>query len=439
MVKMSRRKFTKTGLMAGLALATGGAVASGRETRKVRLGFIGVGGRGTGLLKILLNMDDVLLPAICDVLPDNLRRAQGLVEEAGQSRPEGYSKGEYDYVNLVAREDLDGVLIATPWEWHFPMAIDAMKAGKYAAIEVGPANSVDECWDLVRIHEETEVPCMLLENYTFHRVSMAVLNMIRKGVFGELIHCQCGYEHDLRGRIVKGKGTGIELPEGGDYRSHHNRVRNGDVYPTHGVGPMAHCLNVQRGNRFAYLTSTSSKSRGLHAWTVENLGKDHPAAEIDWAMGDIVTTVIKCYNGETIIINHDVALPRPNHTLGRVQGTKGVWEKGHNLIYLENVSPESNQWESFDPYQTKYEHPLWRKYLKSGVKQGHWGTDVLCLRSFIESVKFRQPTSIDVYDAAAWCGIAPLSEQSIATGSQPVEFPDFSRGKWKSNQPIFGV
>jgi hypothetical protein len=441
MKPINRRDFITASALAGLAATMGKSARAGVDGRKVRLGFIGVGGRGSGLLANCLKMQDVEITAICDVLDANLARAQALVEKSGAKKPAGYSKGEEDFRNLVARDDVDGVVIATPWEWHIPMAIAAMKAGKYAAPEVGPSSSVEECWELVRTFEQTAVPCMMLENYCYNRTAMAILNMVRKGLFGELIHCQCGYEHDLRQRIVEGKKTGVELKEGGDYRSHHNRTRNGDIYPTHGIGPMANCLDIDRGNRFVYLTSTASKARGLRDWTLNNLGRDHPLARTEWLMGDVVTSVIKCHNEETIMVSHDVALARPTPaypTVGRVQGTRGIWEKSNDSIFIEKRTP-GLKWEPFDKYQTEFEHPVWKRYAKEGVKQGHGGTDHLALREFITSIKEMKPTPIDVYDTVAWMVIAPLSEQSIASGSARVDFPDFTRGKWRTNKRIFGL
>ena len=211
------------------------------------------------------------VPAVSDLVPRNLATAQRLVQEARGTRLESYGPGEFAYLDLVQRDDLDGTVIATPWELHVPMAVASMKAGKYAALEVGPASSVEECWDLVRTHEETGVPCMFLENYCYFRYNMAVLKMVREGIFGEVVHCQCGYGHGLRERIVLEKGT-RPMPKGaGDYRSTHKQYRNVGLYPTHGVGPIAQCLNTQRGNRFAYLTSTATKSRGLQHWSRENL------------------------------------------------------------------------------------------------------------------------------------------------------------------------
>lgn len=444
---MNRRTFIKSSTAAGFAFSMAPAIVTGKDDRRVKLGFIGVGGRGGGLLRTCLRLPEVNVTAVCDVMNPNLIKAQDTVEESGRSRPTGYGGRDDAYLDLLERDDLDGVVIATPWELHIPMAVASMKAGKYAAFEVGPANSIDECWELVNTHEETGVPAMLLENYCYFRYNMAVLNMVRQGLFGELVHCTCGYGHDLRERIVLGKGTGTKPKGEGDYRSDHNQYRNGDLYPTHGIGPIAQCLNIQRGNRFAYLTSTASKSRSLSEWSEENLAPDHPRRDITWRQGDIVVTTIKCQNGETVVATFDTRLPRPTTFMYVVQGTKGIWSQDGNaesrdksVIYLDGISPH-HKWESFDSYQEKYEHPLWQNYLKGQetTYRGHGGTDYLELRAFVNCIKNETGVPIDVYDAAAWMAISPLSEASIAMGSQPMEIPDFTDSKWMNNEPIFGM
>ena len=439
-----RRKFVRSaaGSLAGAAAL---AAAPARSDGRARLGFIGVGGHGIALVRESLRLDYVSIPAICDITERNLDQALDEVERSGRKRPEGYSAHEESYLEMVARDDLDGVLIATPWRWHIPMCIASMQGGKYAATEVGPASSVEECWDLVNAHEESGKPCMLLENHCYDRWNMALLRMVREGVFGEVVHCQCGYEHDLRSRIVQGKGTGVVRAEGGDYRTLQNRRRNADLYPTHGIGPVANWLNIDRGNRFSYLTSTASKSRGLAAWTREHLPDDHSAAGIEWAVGDVVTTVIKCANGETVVVSFDTRLPRPYSNMRRLQGTKGIWLQdgdatslSRSTIYIDGRSP-NHQWESFELYQQQYEHPLWQRYLRDGVVGGHRGSEFLKVRAFAECVRDGLPTPIDAYDTASWMAISPLSERSIATGSRPVGFPDFTNGRWMGNRPIFGL
>ena len=443
--KIERRTFIKNSIAAGIVLSAAPAFTQGKDDRRVKLGFIGIGGRGTGLLKTAMRLPNVSVTAVCDTHPRNLKAAQDLVEKTQGVNPDGYGDHELSYLELLERDDLDGVVIATPWELHIPMTIAAMKAGKYVATEVGPASSVDECWELVNTYEETRVPCMLLENYCYFRYNMAVLNMVRQGVFGELIHCTCGYGHDLRERIVLGKGTGPTPKGDGDYRSTHNQFRNGELYPTHGIGPIAQCLNIQRGNRFQHLTSTASKSRGLSQWSKDNLEPNHKRRDIQWNQGDIVTTTLKCFNGETVVMTADTRLPRPMSFMYQVQGTAGIWmqdgdssSKEKSVVYLDDKSPK-HQWEPFEPFQERYEHPLWKSYLHEAETAGHGGTDFLELREFVSCIRNQSQTPIDAYDAAAWMAIAPLSEASIATGSSPMAFPDFTDGAWMTNKPIFGL
>jgi len=400
----------------------------------VTLGFTGVGGRGQSLLDAALGVENVAVTAVCDVTEENRVAASDAVVEAGQERPDAYT----DHGDLVARDDLDGVVIATPWRFHIPLAIEAMNAGVDAAIEVGPANTVEECWDLVRTHERTGRQCMFLENTCFQRRTMAVLEMVRQGLFGELVHCQGGYQHDLRERIALGKGTGATPRGGGDYRTRQVQNRNADLYPTHPLGPIAKSLDVNRGNRFLKLTATASKAAGLEHWTEENLDDDHPQADVDWANGDIVTTTIKCAGGETIVLHHDTTLPRPYSNMRRVQGTEGIFMEDGNTVYVEGRSPH-HEWEDFEDYRDEYEHPLWEQYIEEGVEEGHGGSDYLGLSTFAACVERGLEVPIDAYDAAAWMAIAPLSEQSIANGSEPVSVPDFTNGAWMDRQRAWGL
>jgi hypothetical protein len=410
----------------------------------VRLGFTGVGGRGARLLELCLDMDDVAVPAVCDVQERHCQRASDDVEAAGQSRPDTYEA----HGAMIERDDLDGVVIATPWEHHVPMAIAAMEAGLFPALEVGPASSVEQCRDLVRTAETTDEHCMLLENCCYYRDVMAVLRMIRGGVFGEVIHCRGGYGHDIRGHINAGPDSALTREGDLNYRGVHNRRRNGDIYPTHGLGPMAKCLDINRGNRFLTLASTASKSRGLNDWAERNLDEDHPSRDVDWSMGDVITTTLSCANGETVLLTHDVALPRPYSNMFHVQGTRGLWQRKfetigdgieiESAIHLEDESP-AHEWESFEPYQSEYEHPVWEAYLDSGIRGGHGGLDHLVLRDYVTSVRRGERPPIDVYDAATWMAIAPLSERSIALGGDTVDVPDFTDGGWLSDEPTFGT
>jgi predicted dehydrogenase len=327
------------------------------------------------------------------------------------------------------------------------MAVDTMKAGKYAGVEVSAANTLEECWDLVNTYEETGMPCMILENVCYRRDVMAVLQMVREGMFGELIHLQCGYQHDLREvKFNDGKqpyGGGVEFGEKGfseaKWRTWHSVHRNGDLYPTHGVGPTANYVNINRGNRFVSLTSTATKARGLHKYIVDNGGEDHPNADVEFKLGDVITTVITTANGESILVQHDTNLPRP-YSLGfRVQGTEGIWMDLNDSIYLEGVSSDAHRWEDAQPYLHKYDHPLWKKYEHKAVGAGHGGMDFFVIHAFIESIKRGVDTPLDAYDAAAWSAVTPLSEQSIAMGNAPMEFPDFTRGRWMNRRPVFAL
>ncbi len=440
-MKFTRRQFLGSISVSGFSLNARPDLKA-KPSDSVNIGFIGVGGMGTNLVRNALSFSDVQIPAICDIEKSHLKRAQQLVVESGRDKPEGYSAHEEIYEKMVEREDLDAVLIATPWIWHTPMAVAAMEAEKYCGVEVWGASSLEECWKLVNTSESTRMPCMILENHCYERWNMAILHMVRLGLFGELIHAQCGYEHDLRKTKFN---PGVQFGEGAEreavWRTRHSIHRNGDLYPTHGVGPVANAMNINCGNRFLTLTSTATKSRGLHEYIVKKAGKDHPHADINFSLGDIVTTVIKCANGETILISHDTNLPRPYSNHRRVQGTNGIWMQGgrpgpFSIIHLEDKSP-SHEWEDFQSCQQKYEHPLWKQYLNDGVTGDHHGATYLKVRAFIDSVRSKSSPPIDVYDAAAWTAITPLSEQSVAQGGTVVDFPDFTRGKWLDKKPYF--
>ncbi|WP_025761672.1 Gfo/Idh/MocA family protein [Dyadobacter tibetensis] len=417
-----------------------------KPASRVRLGFIGVGLRGQSHLQQALYRKDVDVTAICDIDPSAVNTARKMITQAGKKEPAVYAKGPEDFANMVKRDDLDGVIIATPWEWHVPMTIATMKAGKYAAVEVSATVTLQESWDLVDTFEQTGSHCMILENVCYRRDVMAIMNMVRQGIFGEMLYAHCGYQHDLRGiKLNNGKSNalGVEFGEKGyseaKWRTQHSVDRNGDIYPTHGLGPVAHWLDINRGNRMMYLTSMSTKSRGLHKYIVDHGGQNHPNAKVKFALGDIVTTNIQCHNGENIVLVHDTNSPRP-YSLGfRAQGTEGIWMNDGHTIYLEGISPKEHIAEPDAAYLAKYDHPLWKKYEKEAENAGHGGIDYFIFRGFVEAIKNKVAPPIDVYDAAAWSAVSPLSELSISRGSSPVEIPDFTRGKWRSNKRIFGL
>jgi predicted dehydrogenase len=420
---LNRRRFVMAAGAAGLGTALGA------ETT-VRIGMVGVGGRGTGLLRNFLDLPGVEVPAVCDINEANLNRALDIVEKKGRARPEGYSKGLEDFKRLAERKDLDAVVNATPWEWHAPIAIAAMKAGKYAAVEVPAAITVEECWELVETSEKTGMPCMILENVCYFRNVLMVLNMIRQGVLGELIHAEAGYQHDVRGGKIAA-GTGDIR-----WRGMHSVKRNANVYPTHPIGPVAWWMDINRGDRFTYLVSMSSKSRGINNYVRKRFGPDHPNAKRSYALGDVNTTLIRTEKGLTVTLYHDTNLPRPYDLILRVQGTEGIYSGTLEKIYVEGRSPKPHTWEEPEPYYAQYEHPIWKELGETARKYGHGGGDYIELQQFVKAVRNKTQTPIDVYDTATWSVITPLTETSVASKSAAVDFPDFTRGKWKTAKPV---
>ena len=446
---MKRREFLLIGslLSSGVAIIPSQLFSYPVIKNRLRVGFIGTGLRGQVMMELTTHREDVDIPAICDIDDGMIKNALNVLKKAGYPEPKVYNKGNEDFRNMVKNEDLDGVFIATPWEWHHPMAVAAMKAGKHVGTEVPAALTVPDCWDLVNTSEKTGRFCMIMENVCYRRDVMAVLNMVRKGVFGELLHCQGGYQHDIRNVKfndgLKPYGGGVEFGEKGyseaKWRTNHSVNRNGDLYPTHGLGPVSTMLDINHGNRMVHLTSTATQTRGLHQYIVDHGGPDHPNAAIDFKLGDIVTTVIKCANGQTIMLSHDTNSPRPYSLNFRVQGTKGLWMKDSQSIYIEGVSSKNHRWEEDKAYLEKYDHPLWQRFEDQAAGASHGGMDFFVLRAFLEAMKRNTQPPLDVYDAASWSVISPLSEKSIRQNSASIKIPDFTRGKWKTNNPVFSL
>lgn len=387
--------------------------------------FIGLGGRGRGLLNMVLDtMPDVNVVGVCDLYEDRTEQGkQDVINKRGNT-----PVATLDYHELLKMEEVDAVITPSAWDAHVPICIDAMNAGKYVATEVGGAYSVDQCWELVKTYERTGVPCMMLENCCYGREELTVLNMIKKGMFGEIIHCEGGYEHDLRDEVALGH-------ENRHYRLDNYMNRNGELYPTHELGPIAKYLNINRGNRMISLTAMSSKARGINAWIKDNRGEDFENANFAFAQGDIVITCIKCAHGETIVLKHDTTLPRAYSRGNLVHGTKGIWSEDKYGCMFDG-SCEGASWghrfTDMNEFFPEHEHPLWKDYTAVG---GHGGIDYLVMRGFVEAVKAGTQTPIDVYDTASWMVISCLSEDSIAMGSMPVAIPDFTNGKWIKREP----
>ena len=421
--------------------------------KKVRVGLIGVGMRGQNHIDVLAKRDDVEIVAFADPQKIMLKGAQDILVKNGKPAAREFSDGDYDYRNLLKMKNLDAVIISTPWEWHKIQGIESMKARKIVGMEVGEALKLQDCWDYVEAYEETKVPIFAMENVCYRRDVMSILNMVRKGMFGELIHGQGGYLHDLRGVLfndgVTPYNSGVEFGEKGfseaQWRTEHNVKRNGELYPTHGIGPVGIMFDVNRGNRLTRLSSFSSKARGLHDYIVNHPkgGEDHPNAKVEFKMGDVVTTQIACANGETILLTHDTSLQRPYNLGFKVQGTRGIWQdfgsggfsQGH--IYFEGLMNHSHKWDNSEKWLKENDHPLWTNYESKTAGAGHGGMDFFVINTFIECIKRNVEFPMDVYDLATWYAITPLSEESIAKNTV-VEIPDFTKGKWKTRKPVFG-
>jgi predicted dehydrogenase len=435
---ISRREFLKANAVATLSLAakTRGvnfphSISGGKP---VRIGVVGTGNRGRGLLGILLGMEDVEIPALCDINREHLTMAEDMVSKSDRKKPEGYWKDEYVFQKLMDRDDIDAVIIATYWEWHTPMAVYGMKAGKYVGVEVPAAYTLEECWELVDTYEETHTPCMMLENWSFRRDNLAVLNMIRKDLLGEIVHCHCAHSHDCIDHWFFHPETG-EDRWAAKYLLRHNR----DQYPTHQLGPVISWMDIGCGDYYDYLTSTATDCFGINDYFIRRFGPDHPNAKRKYAQGDIVSTVVRTKKGKSIVINYDMQLPRPYDNRWMIQGTRGIYNEQRNAVYLTGRSPEYHNWESFDPYQEKFEHACWQAIKDEAGQFSHGGTDFLELKLFVDAVRSKTQTPIDVYDSVIMSVHGPLSEESIAKGSVPVKVPDFTRGQWKIRKPSFGV
>lgn len=393
--------------------------------RELHLGVVGLGGRGYSLLKdIMCGREGVHILAVCDAYPDRAEAGAAAVKEVNGNTPLVFT----DYKKLLELPEVDTVVVTAAWEAHIPVCIDAMLAGKAVASEVGGAYSVEQCWDLVRTAEQTGMPCMMLENCCYGRDELMVLNMVKKGLFGDIVHCEGGYQHDLRSEISFGR-------ENRHYRLRNYINRNCENYPTHELGPIAKVLNINRGNRMVSLTSTASCAKGLNDYLKREKGEDYGISNFPFAQGDVVNTVIKCAHGETIHLVLDTTLPRYYSRNFTVRGTRGMFREENRSVFLDGVHNKYDfdwtpMWNNVEEYREEYDHPIWKKFLNDGVRGGHGGMDTLVFDAFFGALMEGKPMPIDVYDMAAWMCITALSEQSIALGSAPVAIPDFTDGAW---------
>ncbi len=445
---INRRDFVKLGAAAGIGAAFGNAgwfdeahaaplrvLASEKlfaapPMERVRIGYVGIGGMGSVHVQNLLKIEGAEIRALCDIVPEKVERAQKWLEEAGQPKAAEYTRGNTDFVRMCENEELDLVYNATPWEWHVPICVAAMKNGKHAATEVPAAYTLEDCWQLVETAEKFKKHCVQMENCNYDRFELLTFHLVRKGMLGEIMHAECGYLHDLRAVKFDYKGEGL-------WRRAYSMKHNANLYPTHGLGPVAQCMDINRGDAFDYLVSMSSNSRGLQEYVAKTFPEGAPERKEKYVLGDVNLSLIKTKSGRMIMVSHDTNLPRPYSRIKKVQGTKGLVEGHPERIHIEGRSP-GHRWEESAAYYEAFDHPLWKALNQKGEGVGHGGMDFIEDYRLIECLRKGLPMDMDVYDAAALSAVFPLSERSVANKSRPMDFPDFTKGQWKM-RPALGI
>lgn len=390
----------------------------------VRVGFVGVGLQGGAHVENFLKLDGIEIVALCDVDEARNHEVAGWVEAAGRPRPRLYGRTPTDFVRMCETEEMDLVFTATPWEWHVPVCVAAMENESHAATEVPAAYTLEDCWKLVEVAEARQRHCVMMENCNYDRPEMMVFHMARLGLFGEVLHAECGYNHDLRAIKFEDAHEGL-------WRRWHATRRDANLYPTHGLGPVANVMDINRGDQFAYLVSMSTPPRGLQDWREAHVPPGDPKWDERYVLGDVNTSLIKTVNGRTIYVVHDTNLPRPYSRIHMVQGTRGLFQGYPNRVYVEGRSP-AHRWEEMSAYLAEFDHPLWKDLEAMSQGAGHGGMDFIEDYRLVKCLREGLPTDMNVYDAAALSAVGPLSEWSVANGSQPAAFPDFTRGRWRT-------
>ena len=434
---LGRRDFLKlsSASLAGMAMAQGAAPKKTQAAEKpIRLGFVGVGDRGSWHLDCALGIEGVEVPAICDIKDHYLHRAKSWVEQSGRPSPRLYNKSNTDFIRLCEEEDLDCVICSTSWKWHAPVCVAAQKNGKHAVSEVPIVLTVEEAWELVETYESTGKWATIgLEGFGY----LPVLNMVRKGIFGNILHAESGYVHDLR--LVKFD------PEREPWRLQHSVSRNGNLYPDHPMNKIMPSLDINHGDRFEYLVSMSSKAEMLNEYAAQFYGEDHPMATQKMEQGDYNCSLLRTAGGKMVTLNFDTNSPHPRGFF-RLQGTKGVFLGGAgigdvgrgSLIYLDGITPKEHSWEKADKYMEEHAHPVVTAYDppdRTQAVRGHGGNVTktpLRWHRLVEALRQDKMPDWDVYDSVTSSVISPLTEMSVAGRSKPVEFPDFTKGKWET-------
>ena len=450
-----RRSFLKAlgGITAGMAaLPTFSSAQSGANTpsrgtgakymgdfaapklEKVKVAIIGVGARGSGHASQLAGIKGVEFVGICDMVEARAKKAEANVVKAGHT-PKVYFGEEEAWKKMLAETKPDAVFIATPWDHHAPMCIESMKAGAHAFSEVPIAYTLKEMWDIVDTSEATGRHCMMMENVNYGREELVYLNMVRQGVIGELLHGEAAYIHELRGQMENGDSTG-------SWRTFQYAKRNGNLYPTHGLGPVAQYMNLARGeDNFGRIVSFSSPAKGRNLYAAKSKKLSNPEFKtLDFKGGDMSTSIIKTALGRTVMVQWDETSPRPYSRHNLIKGTKGTLKGFPNGMAIEGVTKSYHEWaenEAWEEIAAKYEHPLYKRMGELSKEMGgHGGMDYLMLFRIIECLQKGEPLDQNVYEGCFWSAVGPLSEKSVAEDGMPQVFPDFTRGAWKTTKPL---
>lgn len=452
---LTRRDLLKAAALAGAALGTSGAFTpaiaenitagtasdavpaglAARATMKgvpfarhetVRIGIVGTGLRGRSVLRELLAIDGVRITAVCDTVADKTARAVKMCTDAGKPAPAVIVAGDKGFEQLSARDDVDFVYTATPWEWHVPVLLAALKNGKHCGSECPVGTTLKDLWALVDASEKARRHCLQLENCNYGETEMLVNRLVHEGVFGEVLHAEAAYLHDLRTILFEDRDEGLWR------RAWHTRS-NSNLYPTHGLGPVSWYLDVHAGDRFDFIVAAASPQRGLDLHR-EATVPDRSNAKWNekYVTGDLNTSILKTLRGKTVMMQHNVSSPRPYTRHNRVQGTKGAFEDYPPRIYVEGQAG-GERWATIDSWKATHTHPLWQRYGAEARRVGgHGGMDFIMAYRLVQTMREGLVPDFDVYDAAVWSAPLPLSEISVARGSAPIKFPDFTRGAFAS-------
>jgi len=441
--KSNRREFLQTAAVVGLGLTGGRMKAAASEVTQpyrpaegfaaaametVRIGFVGVGLQGGSHVRNFLGIEGVEIAAVCDIDEARAREVASWIVADDRPEPDLYTRGETDFRRLCDRDDVDLIFNSTPWKWHVPVCLEAMETGKHTAVEVPAAYTVEDCWRLVETAERTSLHCVMMENCCYGYREMMILNMVRSGALGELLHAEGAYIHDLRSIKFSDANEGL-------WRWKHSVDRNGNLYPTHGIGPVAQCLDINRGDQFDFVVSMSSNARGLDLYAQEHLAPEDLRAQARYALGDMNSSLIRTKRGRTILLQHDTTSPRPYSRINLVQGTRGTVTGYPDRVYIEGRNPDHG-WQELEVHKAEFEHPLWSEQGEAAAGARHGGMDFLEDYRLIKCLRLGLPMDMDVYDAAAWSVLTEATETSVAAGSRPVEIPDFTRGAWDRNLPL---